>query len=132
MIKINREEILHHVLDKSNDYWKIKFIHSSGHGWQHKDHGNSKAQLTFDVAKFFEDYDEDNLMRDKFVEIFWKKNIHHEGTVVVLENQEQRSAKVNEEKVLKHLRNLLSQVLEEELERAETTVLDIEKKESWW
>ena len=128
MIVQNKEEILHHVLDKSSGYWKVKFVHSSGHGGQHKDHGNSKAQLTFDVSKFFEDYDEDNVWWEKFVEVFWKKSIHHEGTVVILENQEQRSAKVNEEKVLKHLRDLLSEVLEEEIERVETKVLHIEKK----
>jgi protein subunit release factor B len=115
-------------MEKQNGYWKVKFIHSSGHGGQHKDHGNSKAQLSFDVAKFFEDYDEDNTRWDKFVEVFGKKNIHHNNTVVVLENQEQRSAKVNEETVLKHLRHMLSEVLEDEIERIETKVPKIEKK----
>lgn len=124
---LDKERILNHVMDKSKDFWKVKFVRASGHGWQHKDHGNSKAQLTFDVNKFFEIFDLDEKW-DKFVDVVGKKNIHHDGTAVILENQEQRSAKMNEENVLKHLRHLLSEVLEEELERKETKVPKHQKK----
>ncbi len=122
------EEILKHVMDKSSWFWSVKFVHASGHWWQHKDHGNSKAQLTFDVVKFFEMFDPDNKKWDKFVEIFGKKRIHHDDTVLVMENQEERSAHRNEEKVLHILRWLLSEVLEEEKERKETKVPHHEKK----
>ncbi len=116
-----KDKILHEVMDKSQWYWQMKLVHASGHGGQHKDHGNSKAQLKFDVDKFFKTFDLDD-KREKFVEVFGKKRIHHDDTVVILENQEQRSAKTNEENVLKHLRHMLSEVLEDELERIETKV----------
>ncbi len=127
-MNIEKETILHEVMDKSKGFYKTKFIHASGHGGQHKDHGNSKAQLTFDVEKFFDTFELDEEKWEKFVEIFGKKNIHHDDTMVILENQEQRSAKTNEENVLKHLRHLLSEVLEEDKDRLETKVPHIEKK----
>ena len=125
---LSKEEILHNIMDKKNNFWSVKFVHSSGHGGQHKDHGNSKAQLFFDVTKFFEDFDKDNTKWDKFVQVFGKHNIHHDGSVVILENQEQRSAKANEENVLIHLRHLLSSVLEDDVDRIETEVPHIEKE----
>ncbi len=127
-IKLTNDEILAHVMDKSNDFWTVKFVHASGHWWQHKDHGNSKAQLTFDVAKFFEEFDPENTKWDKFVEVFGKKNIHHDGGSVVLENQTERSAQRNKDNVLHKLRWLLSDVLEEEKKRKQTKVPHHEKK----
>lgn len=128
-VELDRENILHEVMDKSKWYWSVKFVHASGHGWQHKDHGNSKAQLKFDINKFFEDFDLDDSMRDDFVVVFGKKHIHHDDSVLILENQEQRSAKKNEENVLKHLKDKLSEFLEEEKERIETQVPQHEKEQ---
>ena len=127
-VKLTNDEILAHVMDKSNDFWAVKFVHASGHGGQHKDHGNSKAQLTFDVSKFFDEFDPENHKWEKFVEVFGKKRIHHDDTILVMENQEERSAHRNEEKLLHVLRWLLSEVLEEEKERKETKVPHHEKK----
>ena len=126
--ELSNEEILNYVMEKSNNFWTVKFVHASGHGWQHKDHGNSKAQLTFDVAKFFEEFDPENNLWNKFVEIFGKKNIHHDGSSVVMENQTERSAQRNKEKVLHHLRWLLWQVLEQQKDRKPTKVPHHEKK----
>lgn len=125
---LNKEKILNDVMDKSKDFWKIKLVRASGHGWQHKDHGNSKAQLFFDIDKFFEIFDLEDKKWDDFVEVVWKKNIHHDNSVLILENQEDRSAKINKENVLKHLRHLLSKVLEEQKERKETKVPKSQKE----
>jgi ribosome-associated protein len=125
---ITNEEILNHVINKSNNFWTVKFVHASGHGGQHKDHGNSKAQLHFDIDKFFDEFDIDNSKWDKFVEVFGKKNIHHDNTFVVFEDQEERSAQRNKEKVLHHLRHLLSEFLEEDIDRKVTNVPYHEKK----
>ncbi len=122
------EDILKHVIDKSNWFWTVKFVHASGHGWQCKDHGNSKAQLTFDVKKFFEEFDPENKKWEKFVEVFGKKNIHHDGSSVMIENQTERSAQRNKDNVLHKLRWLLSDVLEEEKKRKQTKVSHNEKK----
>ena len=127
-IKLTNDEILANVMNKSNGFWVVKFVHASGHWWQHKDHGNSKAQLTFDVKKFFEEFDPENKRWDKFVEVFGKKNIHHDGSSVMLENQMERSAQRNKDNVLHKLRWLLSGVLEEEKERKDTKVPYHEKK----
>lgn len=126
-MNLDKDHILGEVMDKNKKFWNVKFVHASGHGWQHKDHGNSKAQLIFDVEKFFETFDLDEKW-DRFVEVVGKKNIHHDDTVVILENQEDRSAKINKENVLKHLRHLLSEVLEEENERIETIIPKHEKE----
>lgn len=133
-IKINNdvmtnEEVLKYVMDKSNNFWAVKFVHASGHGWQHKDHGNSKAQLSFDVDKFFDFFDDlTEEDREKFVGVVWHKNIHHDNTVLTLENQSERSAQRNKKNVLHHLRWILFEFLEEEKDRIETKVPPHEKK----
>ena len=125
---MTNEDILKHVIDKSNWFWTVKFVQASGHGGQHKDHGHSKAQLIFDVKKFFEEFDSENKKWEKFVEVFGKKNIHHNGNSVMLENQTERSAQRNKDNVLHKLKWLLSDVLDEEKERKQTKVPHHEKK----
>jgi len=118
----NIDEIIH-KLDKNNEkFWEIKLVHASGHGWQNINHGNSKAQLTFDVNKFFEIFDISDDKWDKFIEVFGPSKIHHNNSIVVLENQETRYAQKNKEKVLNHLKSLLRELLEEKKERIETKV----------
>ena len=125
---MTNEEILNYVMDKSNWFWTVKFVHASGHGWQHKDHGNSKAQLVFDITKFFEEFDPENKKWERFVEVFGKHKIHHDNSSVMIENQDERSAQRNKEKVLHHLRISLSEVLEEDKEKKQTKVPYHEKK----
>ncbi len=127
-MNLDRDHILNEVMDKSKGFWKVKMIHASGHGGQNKDHGNSKAQLTFDINKFFEIFELDEQKWEKFIDIVWKKQVHHEQSVLILENQEQRSAKMNEENVLKHLRQIISELFEDEKERVETKVPKHEKE----
>ncbi len=116
-INHNIDEIIH-KLDKNNEkFWEIKLVHASGHGWQNINHGNSKAQLTFDINKFFETFEIHDSKWDKFVEVFGPSKIHHDNSMVILENQETRHAQKNKEKVLSHLKSLLREVLEEETER---------------
>lgn len=126
--KEHKDQILQEVMDKSKWFWTVKFVHASGHGGQHKDHGNSKAQLVFDVEKFFEAFDLGDDRRDKFVEVFGKKKIHHDNTSVMLENQDERSAQRNKENVLHHLRWLLVEFLEEKKDRVATKTPKYEKK----
>jgi ribosome-associated protein len=126
--ELTNEEILNHVMDKSNNFWAVKFVHASGHGGQHKDHGNSKAQLHFDVGKFFDEFDPEDRKWEKFVEVFGKKKIHHNNMSVVLEDQEERSALRNQEIALHHLRHKLSEFLEDDIVRKETKVPYHEKK----
>lgn len=121
-IRNNIDDIIHKI-DKNNEkFWEIKLVHASGHGWQNINHGNSKAQLTFDVNKFFEIFEIHDSEWDKFLEVFGPSKIHHDNSVVVLENQETRYANKNKEKVLAHLKSLLHQVLEDVEERIETKV----------
>lgn len=123
-INHNVDEIIH-KLDKNNEkFWEIKLVHASGHGWQNINHGNSKAQLTFDVNKFFEIFEIDDSKWDKFVEVFGPSKIHHDNSVVVLENQETRHAQKNKEKVLSHLRSLLREFLQGEKERIGVEIPD--------
>jgi|GEM_PF-3771142 len=68
-MNLDRDHILNEVMDKSKGFWKVKMIHASGHGGQNKDHGNSKAQLTFDINKFFEIFELDEQKWEKFIDI---------------------------------------------------------------
>ena len=98
-MNLDKEYILGKVMDKSKGFWKIKMVHASGHGGQHKDHGNSKVQLVFDINKFFEEFNLGDEMWEKFVKVFGKNKIHHNNTSVILENQSERSAQRNKENV---------------------------------
>ena len=121
-INHNIDEIIH-KLDKNNEkFWEMKLIHASGHGWQNINHGNSKAQLSFDINKFFKTFEISDDKREKFVEVFGPSKIHHDNSMVVLENQETRYAHKNKEKVLNHLKSLLREVLEEVEERIEMEI----------
>ena len=124
---MTNEEILHYVLQKSSWFWEVKFVHASWHGGQHKDHGNSKAQFHFDINKFFEKFDPENKKWERFVEVFGKKRIHHNDSMLIMENQEERSARRNEEKVLHIFRGLLADVLENDKERKQTKIPSHEK-----
>ncbi len=127
--KKNAHDEIIHKLDKNNEkFWEIKLVHASGHGWQNINHGNSKAQLFFDVNKFFEIFEISDDKWDRFVVVFGPSKIHHDNSMVVLENQETRYANKNKEKVLNHLKSLLREFLEEEKERIETKISQKEKR----
>lgn len=116
------QDVIAKVLNKNNWYVKIKYVHASGHGGQHINHWNSKAQLHFDVNKFYKDFDLRDKTRDDFVRVFGEKNITKDQSTVVLENQETRYASKNEEKVLNHLRQLLLELFKEEKQRIQTDI----------
>jgi protein subunit release factor B len=115
--------------NNNHEYWWIKLVHASGHGGQNINHGNSKAQLFFDINKFFEIFDISDDEREKFVKIVGIKKIHHDNTVLVLDNQETRYAETNKVNVLRHLINLLREFLQEDMERIETKVPLVVKEE---
>lgn len=121
-------KLLEITKNNNHDYWWIKLMHASGHGGQNINHGNSKAQLFFDINKFFELFDLDDNDWDKFVNVVGIKKIHHDNTVLVIDNQETRYAEINKENVLKHLIELLREFLKEDKERIETKVPSLVKE----
>lgn len=129
-LSLDLEKKLDRVIkNPKKSFWWIKLVHASGHWWQNINHGNSKAQLFFDVNSFFELFELDSQQDwDKFVKVVWKKKIHHDNSVLVLENQETRHAERNKENVLKNLRSLLLDFLQEDKDRIETKVPKKEKE----
>lgn len=121
-------QIINTVMDKNKWYWQIKYVHASGHGGQNINHGNSKAQLHFDINKFYNDFDLQDKTWDDFVKVFGEKNITHDQSKLVLENQETRYASKNKENVLNHLRQLLLELFKEEKDRIQTEILEIENE----
>lgn len=128
-LKSYTESMLARVLDKNNWYIVIKHVHASGHGWQHINHWNSKAQLHFNVDKFYKDFNLKDKTREDFERIFGSKNITRDQSTVVLENQETRYASKNEENVINHLRQLLLELFKEEKQRIQTEISQETKQE---
>lgn len=126
--KYTAGEIINIVMNKNNGYWSVKYVHASGHGWQHINHGNSKAQLHFDINKFYNDFNLQDKSWDDFVRVFGDKNITHDQSKLILENQETRYATKNKENVLNHLRQLLLELFREEKERIQTEISEIENE----
>lgn len=123
-------EILDTVMrNPNNRYWTVKRVHASGHGWQKINHGNSKAQLHFDINNFYNDFDIKDKTRDDFVKLVWEKNITHDQSTLTLENQETRYASKNKDKVLEHLKTLLLELFKEEKERIQTEISHEQKEE---
>ena len=65
---------------------------------------------------------------DDFVKVFGEKNITHDQSRLVLENQETRYASKNKENVLNHLRQLLLELFKEEKDRIQTEISEIENE----
>jgi hypothetical protein len=65
---------------------------------------------------------------DEFVRVFGDKNITHDQSKLILENQETRYATKNKENVLNHLRQLLLELFKEEKERIQTEISEIENE----
>lgn len=120
--KMTAWKIIETVMKNKSGYWEVKYVHASGHGWQNINHGNSKAQLHFDVNKFYSDFDLKDKSWDDFVKVFGEKNISRDQSKVVLENQETRYASKNKENVLNRLRSLLVELFKEEKERLQTEI----------
>jgi len=137
--KINRDEaelkkytaweIIETVMKEKSGFWRVEYVHASGHGWQNINHWNSKAQLHFDINKFYNDFNLTDKSWDDFVKVFGEKNISHDQSKLVLENQETRYALKNKEKVLNHLRQLLLELFKEEKERIQTEISEFKKQE---
>lgn len=126
--KYTVNNIIETVMNKNNWYWQVKLVHASGHGGQHINHGNSKAQLHFDINKFYNNFDLSDKSWQDFVRVFWEKNISHDQSTLVLENQETRYASKNRENVLNHLRSLLLELFKEEKERIKTEISEYQKE----
>lgn len=123
LVKYNHpQQIIDKVMNKNNGYWVVKHVHASWHGWQHINHWNSKAQLHFDVNKFYNDFNIKDKTWEDFEKVFGKKNITADKSFVILENQETRYASKNEENVLNHLRQRLFELFREEKHRVETEI----------
>lgn len=123
-------EILEIVIrNPNNRYWSVKYVHASGHGWQKINHWNSKAQLHFNINTFYSDFNIKDKTREDFVKLVWEKNITHDQSTLILENQETRHALKNKENVLNHLRTLLLELFKEEKERIQTEISREEKQE---
>jgi protein subunit release factor B len=66
----NIKNIINAVMKNTNNkYREIKYVHASGHGGQKINHGNSKAQLHFNIDNFYKDFDIKDKTRDDFVKI---------------------------------------------------------------
>lgn len=128
--KYTKLKIIDTVMNKNNWYWRIKFVHASGHGWQHINHWNSKAQLHFDINKFYNDFDFPEKSWEDFIKIFWEKNITHDQSTLILENQETRYASKNKDNVLNHLRSLLLELFKDEKERVQTEISQYQKEQN--
>ena len=123
-------EILDTVMrNPNNRYWTVKRVHASGHGWQKINHGNSKAQLHFNINAFYEDFDIKDKTWEDFVKIVWEKNITHDQSTLTLENQETRYASKNKDKVLDHLKWILIELFKVEKERVQTEISYEQKEE---
>lgn len=123
-------EILNIVMrNPNNRYWAVKRVHASWHGWQKINHGNSKAQLHFNINNFYNDFDIKDKTREDFVKIVWEKNITHDQSTLTLENQETRHANKNKENVVNHLREILLELFKEEKERVQTEISHEQKEE---
>ena len=117
----NIKNIINTVMKNTNNkYREIKYVHASGHGGQKINHGNSKAQLHFNIDNFYKDFDIKDKTRDDFVKIVWEKHITHDQSKLILENQETRYALKNKENLLSYLKWFLNKffwVEEEKVER---------------
>lgn len=123
-------EILETVMrNPNNRYWTVKRVHASGHGWQKINHGNSKAQLHFDINNFYNDFDIKDKTWEDFVKIVWEKNITHDQSTLTLENQETRHASKNKEKVLEHLKAIILELFKDEKERIQTDISREQRQE---
>lgn len=113
----------------NNRYWTVKRVHASWHGGQKINHGNSKAQLHFSIDNFYNDFDIKDKTWEDFVKIVWEKNITHDQSTLVLENQETRYASKNKENVINHLKAILLELFKEEKERVQTEISREQKEE---
>ena len=113
----------------NNRYWTVKRVHASWHGGQKINHGNSKAQLHFNINNFYSDFDIKDKTWEDFVKIVWEKNITHDQSTLTLENQETRHANKNKENVVNRLREILLELFKEEKERVQTEISHEQKEE---
>jgi len=113
----------------NNRYWNVKRVHASGHGGQKINHGNSKAQLHFNINNFYNDFGIKDKTWEDFVKIVWEKNITHDQSTLILENQETRYANKNKENVVNHLREILLELFKEEKERVQTEISHEQREE---
>lgn len=113
----------------NNRYWNVKRVHASWHGGQKINHGNSKAQLHFNINNFYNDFDIKDKTREDFVKIVWEKNITHDQSTLTLENQETRHASKNKDNVVNHLKEILIELFKKEKERVQTEISHEQKEE---
>lgn len=117
----NIKNIISAVMKNTNNkYWEVKYVHASGHGWQKINHGNSKAQLHFNINNFYNDFNIKDKTWEDFVKIVGEKHITHDQSTLILENQETRYALKNKENLLVYLKWFLNKffwVEEEKIER---------------
>ena len=117
----NIKNIISAVMKNTNNkYWEVKYVHASGHGGQKINHGNSKAQLHFNINNFYNDFNIKDKTWEDFVKIVGEKHITHDQSKLILENQETRYALKNKENLLTYLKWFLNKffwIEEEKIER---------------
>ena len=127
----NIKNIINAVMKNTNNkYREIKYVHASWHGGQKINHGNSKAQLHFNIDNFYNDFDIKDKTRDDFVKIVGEKHITHDQSKLILENQETRYALKNKEKLLNYLKDFLYKffwIEEQKIEKEIKTENDTQK-----
>lgn len=120
---IDSNDIISQVMkNKNKKFWEISLTHASGPGGQHINHGNSKAQLVFDIDKFLEIFDLSEEKKEKFKQVCGVSKIRNSNSTLILENQETRYASRNKQKLLENLQVLLLEILKEEEPRIETKI----------
>lgn len=123
-------EILKVVMRNPNHrYRRIKPLPASWPWWQKRNHGNSKAQLHFDINAFYKDFDIKEKTWEDFVKIAWDKKISHDWSILTLENQESRHLDTNKQNVLNHLKAIIRELFTEEKERIQTEISREQKQE---
>lgn len=112
-------EIIHNIVQKEISFQDSK---SWGHGGQNINSRNTKVALVFNVQKS-QFLDEEQ--KKRLIDLAGKQ-IHHDGSTLIMVCQEERYQYMNKKKVIDHFAKLLTEALVEPEKRI---AMDIPQKE---
>lgn len=112
-------EIVHNIIQNELSFQDSK---SWGHGGQNINSRNTKVALVFNIQKSqFLDEEQKKRLMD-----LAGKQVHHDGSTLIMVCQEERYQYMNKKKVIKHFAKLLTEALVEPEKRI---AMDIPQKE---
>ena len=85
--------------------------------------------MHFNITNFYNDFGIKDKTWEDFVKIVWEKNITHDQSTLLLENQETRDPQKNKEKVVEHLKAIILELFKEEKERIQTDISREQRQE---